>query len=409
MNSSTRVFVGFLVPVFALLLGWQLGVRYATNRYDTAQRRLEDMIIGRSQSGAAVTNPKEDVNIELLWTTWKLLINNYIRPEELDAQTMVEGAVSGMVDSIGDPYTLFMTRKESVEFVDGLNGNLEGIGAELEADTGIVRIVRLIEGSPAERAGLLPDDLVIRVGETDVSGLDLGEVIGLIRGPKGSSVVVTVMRGKEERTFTITRDQIHIPSAKYEVKPGDGGSVGLLTLSQFGGETIAEVTGLLQNVGATDIKGLIIDLRYNGGGYLDGAIDLTSMFLKEGRVVTVAGRTSQQHHDVTGRTLLPDMPVVILINGGSASASEIFAGAMQDHDRATIVGTQSFGKGTVQEVIELPGGTALRVTTATWLTPDGTDLGKHGVTPDIVVERTTEDREADRDPQLEAAMKELLQ
>lgn len=408
MNRQTRVFVGFLVPVFALLLGWQLGVRYATVRYDAAQRRLEDMLIGRTQSGAVVINPKEDVNIELMWTTWKLLINHYIRPDELDAQKMVEGAVSGMVGAVGDPYTLFMTPQESNDFIDGLGGNLEGIGAELQADDGIVRIVRLIEDSPAERSGLLPEDLVIRVGDEEVFGYDLYEVIALIRGPKGSQVTLTVMRGDDERTFTITRDQIHIPSAKYERKTATGGSVGVLTISQFGSETIPEVRSLLANVGQTDIKGLVIDLRYNGGGYLDGAIDLTSMFLEEGRVVTVAGRTRQDHHDVTGNAVLPDLPVVVLINTGSASASEIFAGALQDHDRATIVGTQSFGKGTVQEVIDLPGGSALRVTTATWLTPDGTDLGKQGITPDVVVERTPEDAEADRDPQLDAAVRELL-
>ena len=405
MNRQTRVFVGFLVPVFALLLGWQLGVRYATVRYDAAERRLEDMLIGRSQSGATVMNPKEDVNIEILWTTWKLLLNHYIHPENLDPQKMVEGAVSGMVDAVGDPYTLFMTPKESDEFVNGLGGNLEGIGAELEADDGIVRVVRLIEGSPAERAGLLPEDLVIRVGDEEVSGYDLYDVIALIRGPKGSEVTLSVMRGDDERTFTITRDQIHIPSAKYEVKTSTGGKVGLLTVSQFGSETIPEVKSLLANVGQTDIKGLVIDLRYNGGGYLDGAIELTSMFVKSGRVVTVAGRTSREDHDVTGNAILPDLPLVVLINGGSASASEIFAGALQDHGRATIVGTQSFGKGTVQEVIDLPGGSALRVTTATWLTPNGTDLGKHGITPDVIIDRTPEDAEAGRDPQLDAAMR----
>ncbi len=409
MNSSTRVFVGFLVPVFALLLGWQLGVRYATTRYDDVQRRLEDMLIGRSQSGTMVMNPKEDVNIELLWTTWRLLMHNYLRPEELNTQEMVEGAVSGMVDAVGDPYTLFMTASESDDFVDGLDGNLEGIGAELEVDGGIVRVVRLIDGSPAERSGLLPDDFIIKVDDTDVSGFALPDVIKRIRGPQGSEVMLTVMRGKTERTFTITREQIHIPSATYEVKTTEGVDVGLLTISQFGSETIPEVRNHLANIGSSGVKGLIIDLRYNGGGYLDGAIDLTSMFIEEGRVVTVAGRAEQQHHDVTGRAILPDVPVVILINGGSASASEIFAGAMQDHDRATIVGTQSFGKGTVQEVIELPGGSALRVTTATWLTPDGTDLGKHGVTPDIVVERTSEDAEAKLDPQLDAAMRALLE
>lgn len=409
MTRPTRVFVGFLVPVFALLLGWQLGVRYATVRYDAAQRRLEDMLIGRSQSGATVTDPKSEVNIEMLWTTWKLLNAHYLRPEEMNAQSMVDGAVAGMVDAVGDPYTLFMTAKESDDFVNGLDGNLEGIGAELESNDGIVRVVRLIGGSPAERAGLLPDDLVTGVGDADVAGKDLADVIGLIRGPKGTDVTLTVARGAEEKSFTITRDHIHIPSATFETKQADAGDVGILIVSQFGTETVSEVRELLAAIEPGSIEGLVIDLRYNGGGYLDGAIELTSMFLKEGNVVTVAGRTSRQDHPVTGRTILPDLPVAVLINGASASASEIFAGAMQDHGRATIVGTQSYGKGTVQEVIDLPGGAALRVTTATWLTPKGTDLGKHGVTPDVVVESKPQDVKAGNDAQLDAAVREVLE
>ncbi len=408
MHRSTRVFIGFLVPVFTLLLGWQLGVRQTTVKYAAAQQRLEQMLIGVSQSGATIVNPKDDVNIELLWTTWRLLLANYLRPEELNAQEMVEGAVAGMVAGVGDPYTLFMTADESTEFIDGLGGNLEGIGAELSAEGGIIRVVRLIEGSPAERAGLLPEDIITIVDGTEVSGMPLSDAISLIRGEKGTPVTLEVMRADETKTFTIIRDTIHIPSAEYEEKTGTGGTVGLLTISQFGSETVAEVRGILTGIDRTKIKGLVIDLRYNGGGYLDGAIDLTSMFVPDGRVVTVAGRTQRQDHDVTGNTILPDMPLAVLINEGSASASEILAGALQDHERAVIVGMQSFGKGTVQEVIDLPGGSALRVTTATWLTPDGTDLGKHGVTPDVVIDRTIEDMEAERDPQLDAAMRELL-
>lgn len=413
VTRPTRIFVGILVPVFTLLLGWQLGNRYAMVQYAEAQQRLEEMLIGRSQSGAVVVNPKEDVNIELLWTTWRLLLANYLRPEEMDPQKMVEGAVAGMVSAVGDPYTLFMTARESDEFVNGLDGNLEGIGAELTADDGMVRIVRLIPGSPAERAGLLPEDLIMKVADENVPGLPLQDVIGRIRGPQGTPVRLEVARSRDgdidTLQFTIVRDTIHIPSATYETKAGTGGSVGLLTVSQFGTETTAEIRELLTAADLSAVDGLVIDLRYNGGGYLDGAIDVASMFLREGRVVTVAGRSSRDHHDATGSPLFPDIPLVILQNEGSASASEIVAGALQDHGRAVIVGTQSFGKGTVQEVIDLPGGTSLRVTTATWLTPDGTDLGKHGVTPDIVVDRTVEDLEADRDPQLDAALKALLQ
>lgn len=413
MNRSTRILVGFLVPVFALVLGWQLGVRYSSVRFMAAQQRLEDMLIGRSQSGVTIMNPEEEVNIELLWTTWRLVLANYLRPEELNTQKMVEGAVAGMVAGVGDPYTLFMSEDESDDFINGLDGNLDGVGAELSVQAGMVRVVRLIPDSPAERKGLLPQDIVTHVDGDPVTGLNLQDVITMIRGPKGTSVTLSVVREREGLDdfidITIVRDTIHIPSAIYEEKTGTGGVVGLLTISQFGSDTVSEVQSHLQKINQTKVKGLIIDLRYNGGGYLDGAIDLVSMFIEEGRVVTVAGRGQPHHYGVTGDVILPDMPIVILQNEGSASASEITAGALQDHGRATVIGTQSFGKGTVQEVIDLPGGASLRVTTATWLTPNGTDLGKHGVTPDDVIDRTIEDLEAGRDPQLQAAMKELLE
>jgi carboxyl-terminal processing protease len=412
MTRSTRIFVGILLPLFTLLLGWQIGERTATMRYSAAQQRLEEMLLGKTQSGAIITNPKEEVNIELLWATWRLLLAHYLRADELDKQKMVEGAVTGMVNAVGDPYTLFMSSQESEDFVNSLAGNLEGIGAELVAENNMIRVVRLIDDSPAERSGLLPDDIITNVGDAELSGKLLHEVIALIRGPKGTTVDLTVMRTKdainETKKFSITRDTIHIPSAEYEEKTGTGGVVGLLTISQFGTDTIREVRDLLLKMDRKNVKGLIIDLRYNGGGYLDGAIALTSMFVREGRVVSVAGREERIDHDVTGTVILPDLPLVVLINEGSASASEIAAGALQDHKRATIIGTQSFGKGTVQEVIDLPGGSSLRVTIATWLTPNGTDLGKHGVTPDIIVERGTDDLENKRDPQLDAAMRELL-
>lgn len=413
MARSTRLFVGSILPIVTLLFGWQLGVRYTTMQYDETERHLEELLVGTSQSGSLVTNPEEDVNIELLWTAWKTLLTRYLHPEELNSQTMVEGAVAGMVNAVGDPYTLFMTSDESEEFMNGLDGNLEGIGAELTSEEGMIRIVRLIHDSPAERAGLLPEDVITRVDDTDVTGVPLPEVISHIRGPKGTTVHVRILRtktdGDDTIDFAIQRAKIHIPSAEYEEKTGTGGAVGVLTISQFGSETVNEVRTILASIKPRTLKGLIIDLRYNGGGYLEGAIDLTSMFVPAGRVVTVAGREERTEHDVTGKTIFPTIPLVVLINDGSASASEIFAGAVQDHKRATIIGTQSFGKGTVQEVIDLPGDTSLRVTVATWLTPNGTDLGKHGVTPDIIVERTTEDLEAKRDPQLEAAMRELLE
>lgn len=410
MNRFTRFLVIVLLPLATLIAGWQLGQTYQANRLTDEQRRLELLYSGMTGSGNVLTNPEEEVDLSLMWGVWRLLIARYIHPEDLTTQKMVEGAVRGMVSAVGDPYTLYMTPKENTEFRDSLNGHLQGIGAELSIKNNSIIVVGTIKGSPAEKAGLLPQDIILTVDGKEISSLSLNEVVSLIRGNKGTSVTLTVLRGKETtvRTFTMVRDDIQVPSAAYELKTVEKKKVGVLTINEFGGDTIREVTGFVDQIKKDQPQGLIIDLRGNGGGYLDGAIQLTSMFLKQGLVVTVAGRdTDTQAYNVTGNPLLPDIPVVVLINQGTASASEIFAGALKDHGRATIVGMQSFGKGTVQEVIDLPGGSSLRVTIARWLTPNGIDLGKVGVTPDVTVDLTQEDVTAERDPQMEKAIQTL--
>jgi carboxyl-terminal processing protease len=203
----------------------------------------------------------------------------------------------------------------------------------------------------------------------------------------------------------VTRENIHIPSVESKTVQSKVGAVGVVALNQFGDEALSEVQAAIAAL-PKNMKAFVLDLRFNGGGYLDGAVDLVSLFQRTGTVVTVVRRDGPSEvHSVSGKVLLPDIPMVVLINGGSASASEITAGALKDLNRATIIGTQSFGKGTVQEIIDLPGGSALRVTTAKWQTPSGHDLGKTGITPDVVVDRTAEEYKAGKDPQLDAAVK----
>ncbi|MDD5075141.1 MAG: S41 family peptidase, partial [Candidatus Peribacteraceae bacterium] len=245
----------------------------------------------------------------------------------------------------------------------------------------------------------------------EVTDEPLNAVVQRIRGPKGTVVTLAVMRGNETalRIFEIKRDNITIPSVQNEVKKTASGSIGYIAVNQFGDGTITEVEKVLKGFKGENIKGIIVDLRYNGGGYLEGAVELASLFLKQGKIVTVQRRSGEPvHHYVNGRPLEPDIPLAVIINAGTASASEIFAGAMQDLKRGKIVGKLSFGKGTVQEVYDLPGGSSLRVTVAHWLTPNGKDLGKEGVHPDIDMDRTQEDMIAGRDPQLDAALNWLL-
>ena len=411
MVRTLRILTYVALPVLTLLLGWQLGATYQMREYAEETRRLEMLYSGETGSGQIVTDPENEVDMSLLWGVWRILIKHYIAPDELEATKLLFGAVEGMVRSVGDPYTVFMTPAQNKDFRQSLEGKLQGIGAELAFRDGLIVIVAPLKGSPAQKAGLLPEDVIIEVDGENIEGENLNQVVQRIRGQKGTTVTLTVDRpgALESKTFSIVRDEILIPSVESDLIETGSGALGYIALNQFGDTSIDEFQKSLKDLLGNDLEGLIVDVRYNGGGYLEGAVEMTSLFLRQGKVVSVERRgTEPEHHYVYGRPVAPDVPMVVLINQGSASASEIVAGALQDHKRATIIGMKSFGKGTVQEVLDLPGGSSLRVTTARWLTPNGKNLGKEGVHPDIVVDRSTEDFEAERDPQLDAAKERLL-
>ena len=398
-----------ILPVLTLFLGMQIGMTRESQKTEKEFSALEESFAGGVGSGVLVSDPKEEVDIRLVWSVWRLMAKHYIAPEKLDTTKMLHGATSGLVSAIGDPYTTFMPPQENKEFKQSLNGRLQGIGAELTLRDEQIVVVAPLKGSPAEAAGLLPEDVITGVDEKDVTGFSLGDAVELIRGPKGTDVTLTVTRkGEGSLDITITRDVIKVPSVESEIKEYDGKRIGYISLNRFGDTTTVEFEKGVKSHLEDEVDGLIVDVRFNGGGYLDKAIDLSSMFLKKGKVVSVARREGEPtHHYATGRPIAPDVELVVLVNEGSASASEILAGALQDNGRATIIGKQTFGKGTVQEVFDLPGGTSIRITTARWLTPSGKDLGKEGVSPDIEVERTREQIQAKEDPQLDTAL-ELL-
>ncbi|OGJ61710.1 hypothetical protein A3C37_03060 [Candidatus Peribacteria bacterium RIFCSPHIGHO2_02_FULL_53_20] len=411
MSRAIRILTCILLPLFTLILGWQLGMAMQERELQDIQKNLEVLYGGQTASGTVVQDPEKEVNPALMWGVWRLLSKNYIAPEKMKTQEMLYGAVGGLVEAVGDPYTVFMTPTENQQFHQSLQGRLEGIGAELTLRDKQVVIVAPLKGSPAAEAGLAPEDIIVKVNDEDVTGKSLVQVVERIRGPKGTSVTLTIDRPGEEEflTFTIVRNEIRVPSVEYEVKKTATGSVGYIALNQFGDDSVEEVRDALHELSKEDLTGLIFDVRFNGGGYLEGAVELVSFFLSEGKVVSVQRRTGEPiHHYVTGRPIASDIPVVVLINEGSASASEILAGALQDHKRATVIGKKSFGKGTVQEVFDLPGGSSIRITTAKWLTPNGKDLGSEGVVPDIAVERTREEIQNKIDPQLDAAIEWLV-
>jgi carboxyl-terminal processing protease len=411
MRPLFRISAVILLPLVTLVLGWQLGTRLEQKKFEMLTEHWDVLYSSESGSGQLIIDPEEEVDISLMWMVWRLLLKHYIEPDQMQVNPMLFGAIEGLVRGVGDQYTTFMTPNENTEFQQSLQGRLQGIGAELTLRDGMIVVVAPLKGSPAARAGLAPKDMIVEVDGEDVRGKNLNQVVHLIRGEKGTLVTLTVIRESESEALSISirRDNIKVPSVEYELKETGSGSVGYIELNQFGEGSINEVEDAARNLQKENIEGLILDLRFNGGGFLDGSDELCSLFMKKGKVVTVERRNAEPvHHYVSGSPIAPNLPLVILINEGSASASEIVAGALQDHKRATVIGKQSFGKGTVQEVIDLPGGSSLRVTIAKWLTPDGRDIGKEGVTPDIEIEITAEDRENKYDPQMEAALQWLL-
>jgi len=412
MQRAIHILTIVILPLITLTLGWQLGMRYEYQQLENQFQELEFLFGGDSGSGHTIVSPEEEVNLSLMWAVWRLLLKHYIEPQDLQVQTMLYGAVGGLVRAVDDPYSVFMTPSENEAFHESLDGTLQGIGAELTLRQDQIIVVAPLKGSPAAATGLQPEDVILAVDGEDIFGETLDEVVQRIRGPKDTDVTLTIRRkgGWEPREMTIRRARIEIPSVEYERRETESGSIAYIEINQFADNTTEEVEDALQILQKEPIDGIILDVRYNGGGYLDRAVDLVSMFLKQGKVVSVGRKEGEpEAHYVYGRPIDTTTPLVVLINEGSASASEILAGALQDHKRATIIGKKSFGKGTVQEIFELPGGSSVRITVARWFTPNGRDLGKEGIEPDIDVDLTAEDTEEGRDPQLEEAMEILLE
>lgn len=392
------VFIGIIV--LTLLLGWQLG-------RDSLPPTTGGQWMENSSASVGAATLQRETDMSLFWTAWQALNESYIHPDKLETEKLVYGAISGLVGSLEDPYTVFLTPQENTDFRSVLFGQLQGIGAELDLENGLIIVITPLRGSPAEKAGLLPGDNVTAVNGDPVDGKTLNDVVHAIRGPKGTVVTLTILRGEErkELEIQIIRDDIKIPSVEASLEQTEHGAVGLITLNQFGDATTTEFAEALSALMPKNPVGLVIDLRSNGGGYLDGATEIAQFFVpKDTLVVTVERRDGEsEQHRTELRALVPDLPIVVLVNQGTASAAEILAGALQDHKRATIVGMKTFGKGTVQDVIDLPGGSSIKVTTARWLTPSGRDIGTEKVEPDVEVDRTAEDFVAERDPQLQAA------
>lgn len=413
-ERNVRLVLFMFLPILGFLLGWSLSQKNAEHAAQPAPVSVEVQIPStevldevleqaNTRKNRRSTNPK-DVDMALFWEAWNTMESNFLHNDKLDVQAQIYGAAKGLIDSLDDPYTVFMTPEDTQKFEESISGEFEGIGAEIAIRDDQLVIVTPLKGSPAELAGVRPGDKVFKVDGKSTHGMSIDEAVTNIRGPKGEKVVLTIIRENQTQPIeiTIVRDNIVLDSIEWKMED----DVAVVTVAQFGTDVVVEFQKAMSDILLQNPRGMILDLRNNGGGLLDACVKIASEFLNEKTIVKTKGRKFGDSGDImSGRNgAFLDIPLVVLVNRGSASASEIFAGAVQDHDRGFILGEKSFGKGSVQNVIPLSDGSSLKVTIAEWLTPDGRSIHETGIEPDETIEVTEEDWEAERDPIMQRAL-----
>lgn len=354
----------------------------------------------------------KNVDDSLLWEAWKVVDGNFI--DKVDSQKRIEGAIQGMLLSLDDPYTVYLEPSTNKRFLEDLEGQFDGIGAELSIRDALLTVVAPLEGSPAEKAGIKPKDIIVKVDGQETAKMSFDDAIAKIRGKKGTEVVLTVVHDaqSEESKISVMRDTIEVKSVKLSFV-GDNNSIALLKINQFGKDTVSLLKKSQQEIVDKKVKGIVIDLRNNPGGLLNTAIEVSSLFipndltkfenenLKKGVVVIEENAKKEQEKFTRTSNQLFSLPFVVIQNNGSASASEIFAGAMKDYKLGKIIGETSFGKGSVQNLEELSNKGSVKITIAKWLTPTGIGINGKGINPDIIVKEEVKDN---NDPALNQAI-----
>lgn len=393
------IFLLLLFLVGSFFLGLEKGQekrdRSADQKIPLVESFVSNKLYGENQT----------LDFSLFWKVWDLLKEKHIDRNNFDAKTLMYGAIKGMLQATGDPYTNFFDPKETKSFNEELNGSFEGIGSELGIKDNLLTIIAPLPDSPSEKAGLRAGDKIIKIDGQSTNDMSTDKAVELIRGKKDTQVILTIFREGEEQTreISITRDVIHLDSLKFEFKEDNLAHVKINTFSE---DTTREFRKFASEALAKNSPGIILDLRNNPGGLVDKCVEIAGFLMERNSTVVIEEnyRGVRQELKTTGGSSLSHLPIVVLINEGSASASEILAGALRDNRGITLIGKKSFGKGSVQEYLTLPEGTSTKITIAKWLTPNGDYIMEKGITPEIEIDYSLEDFKNSYDPQLEKAL-----
>ncbi|NQV90343.1 S41 family peptidase [Candidatus Uhrbacteria bacterium] len=397
---STLILSVILVGIMTFSLGYFIGEsRGVRSVVPTGEGQV-------SGQGEIPSYLSKDVDFRQFWDIWNFVKEEHYRQPVSDVE-LFYGALKGMLAGLDDPYSVYFDPEEAKAFASSLEGSFEGIGAEIGIKEDRLQIVAPLAGMPADLAGLLPGDWIVLIDGTDTTGMSVEAAVMLIRGEKGTEVVLTISReGVDELVdVSIVRDKIVVDSVKWSI---DDQNIMKISISTFNHDTMDLFSEAIQEALSADVKGIILDLRSNPGGLLTTAIDIGSAWVGYDPILIERNPVDTQTFKGVTAPRLQGIQTVILVNGGSASASEIVAGALQDYGYATLVGTQTYGKGSVQDYRELSDGSAFKITTASWYTPDGRSINEEGIAPDVVIDYTLEDYQAGIDPQYDVALQIIL-
>ncbi len=398
-RSRSFVVVGALLGIilFAFYAGYQKG--QSESAMTETPVTLNQAVFTNTQDGG-----DKSIDFSLFWKVWNLLKEKYVAHDQLDAKKLFYGAIDGMLAATGDPYTTFFDPEENKEFKEDMDQAFDGIGAEMQMKDSILTVVAPLEDSPAQKAGILAGDKILKINDESTENMTITAAVDKIRGPRGTEVRLTILHPDENglQEVVVQRDVIRVKSVLLEIRDG----IAIVHVTQFGAETSDEFKKAAEDIRRQTVRGIILDVRNNPGGFLDAAVDLAGYFLPSKSVVVLEEDAEKQRKELRtrGNNSFGSLPIVVLTNKGSASASEILAAALRENRKDVIlIGETSYGKGSVQEVVPVSSTTSVKITVAHWLTPKGNQINGVGIKPDEEVKLGREDFEADRDPQFDRA------